>query len=168
MGGRKAPSRYELQKVKNKHRRIAEDVVLGGKDKDIAAKHGVTPQMVAYTRESALVQQYLGFMEGAIQADTLELAREIRELAPYALRVMETIMLNPSTDNKLRAGLAQDILDRAGHGAVKQMAVAHGHLSAADIDDIKKRARNAGVVSSGSEAAEEATYTEIDDADKGE
>lgn len=121
--------------------------MLGGTDKDIAKKHGVTPAMVAYTRESALVKQYLGFMEGAIQADTLELAREIRELAPYALRVMETIMLNPASDDKLRAGLAQDILDRSGHGAVKKMAVAHGQLTSSDIAEFKERARSAGVVS---------------------
>lgn len=146
--GRTAPTTYQLKKVKSIHRRIAEKVAIGMKDKDIAQVHGVSAQMVRYTRNDPMVKQYLGMVEGAIAADVLAVQEEIIELAPYALRVIEQIMLDNGTPAKLRLDAARDLLDRAGLGGVKK--VAHQNtdmLHKADIDEIKARAKQAGIVS---------------------
>jgi hypothetical protein len=145
--GRKSPASYQLQKLKSVHNRIRDLVFLGESNKAIADKLGVSTQMVAYTRASPLVRKQLGIMEGAASANALEVAHHIQELAPFALATLETIMLNPGSDAKIRRGIAEGLLDRAGHSAVKQVAVAHAPMSNSQaIKEIKERAINSGII----------------------
>ena len=139
--------KYKLQKMKDRHKRIAERVAAGQKDTEIARDLGVTPQMVAYTRESPIVQGYLQAVSGAMEKRALDIGGEIRALAPYALATIEDVMLNPHNDPKVRLNAAQDLMDRAGHGAVKKVAVGHGQLTEDDINDIKARARGSNMIS---------------------
>ena len=145
--GTEAPGVYQLQKMKDIHRRIAEGIFVGEKDKDIAGRLGVSTQMVAYTRESPIVQRYLGLLNGAASADALDVAQELRGLSPYAVKVMEVLMLDPGSGGRLRFDIGKDILDRAGHGATHKLAVQHSnYMSDDDIKEIKMRARRDGPV----------------------
>jgi hypothetical protein len=144
--GRAAPGAYQLKKMKSIHKRIAEQVAVGSNDKTIAESLGVTTQMVAYTRKSRIVQEYLGLLEEDIRDDAIDVAREIQELSPFAIRTIETTMLDPLTDRKLRTELAKDILDRAGHSPVHRSEGIVAHMTRNDIEEIKQRARSSGVV----------------------
>ena len=145
--GRKSPGSYQLKKMKAVHRRIAEHAALGLPDKDIATLVGVSPKTVSYTRNSKVVQDYMDILEKAAQGQTVDTLTELRELAPFAARTLEVLMLNPNTDDKIRASVAQDLLDRAGYAPVKKVATAHMNvLDTKDIAEIKQRAREAGVM----------------------
>jgi len=161
--GRTSPGSYQLKKMRAVHRRIAEHAALGMKDKDIAAVVGVTPQTVSYTRKSQVVQDYMDILESAAAGQTIDTLKELRELAPFAARTLEILMLNPNTDDKIRASVAQDLLDRAGYAPVKKVATAHMNvLDTQDIKDIKKRAREAGVMLTSPDASS-VTALDIDD-----
>ncbi len=62
-------------------------------------------------------------------------SEQLGDLVPKAMRVLEEV-LDESSDDKVRISAARDILDRAGHGAVKKsqvdMTVTSGGV---DVDD---------------------------------
>jgi hypothetical protein len=115
---------YTLQEIQDSHREIARLLVMGVKSVDIADALGVTPAMVSYTKNSPVVK---------------------REIAPRALEVMEALM--DESNDAIKAKIAADLLDRAGHGAVKNINVhsLSAHLSKDDILEIKNRARQIGL-----------------------
>jgi hypothetical protein len=82
-------------------------------------------------------------MRGAIDADTIDLSKEIRSHAPKALELLISILETPAPlDQKTQVKVAMDLLDRAGYAAPKYVygQFAHAHLTASDIDEIKDRA----------------------------
>lgn len=85
-------------------------------------------------------------MHAARDIDAVDISQEIKALAPAAVKVLEELMDNDLPNIKLKA--AQDVLDRAGFAAVKtiQTANIHAHLTREDIDDIKKRAKDIGLL----------------------
>jgi hypothetical protein len=103
--------------------------------------------MVSYTLRSPIVKEQLKNMHAARDIDAVDIAQEIKALAPAAVKVLEELMESELPNIKLKS--AQDILDRAGFAAVKtiQTANIHAHLTKEDIDDIKKRAKDIGLCS---------------------
>jgi len=150
--GKKAPGTFQLQKMRAKHRRIAEDVAVGMSDREVAKRHKVSPQTVANTRKSPVVMAYLGIVEGAIAAERLGVAREMDEISPFAVRTLEVLMLDRNVDDRLRAKIAHDFLDRTGHTPVKKMAIAHASITDDDLADINRRA---GIVDVDAEVKED-------------
>jgi methionine salvage enolase-phosphatase E1 len=113
---------------------------------DIADHLNVSPVMVSYTLRSPIVKEQLKNMQSARDLDAVDIASEIKALAPAAVKVLEELMDSDLPNIKLKS--AQDILDRAGFAAVKtiQTANIHAHLTKEDIDDIKKRAKDIGLM----------------------
>lgn len=154
------PDYHELKKMKQIHHEIALLAITGKKRKDIANTLGVTPQMVTYTLQSELVQRKLRLLRGARDAEALDVQGRVRELAPLALDELEQILINPNTENREKRMIAQDILDRAGHGAIQKHADVSDKLTTEDLDDIKKLARENGMVVSNADI-EDAEYTDV-------
>ena len=142
--GRRSPTRkaYEISHMTERHHEIARRLLLGQGNKEIASAMGITPQMVSIVRNSGCVREKLTTMSGARDLDSVDLAKEIRELAPKALQVMEEIMDDTSAPKHVRLAAARDMLDRAGFAPVKKLDVNSSHvvLSATDIEAMKKRA----------------------------
>ena len=88
----------------------------------------------------------LSIMRGARDADTLDLAKEIRDIAPDALDLLKNIITGEGDGEKasiaLRARTAESNLDRAGYAAPKRLLTEniHGHFTSEDIENLKKRA----------------------------
>lgn len=101
-------------------------------------------------------------MRAFADMDAVEVQKEIQALAPYALNVMEELMLDRTTKQEVRAKLAGSILDRAGHGAIRKHQVLTGHLTKEDMDEIKKEAAQyAPIRRNGSAEVEDAEVIEI-------
>jgi hypothetical protein len=87
-------------------------------------------------------------MRGARDADTVDLAKEIIEIAPVAMNLLKDIIrgendgVNASIG--LRAKEANGMLARAGFGVPQrvQSESVNVHLTSADIANIKDRARS--------------------------
>ena len=81
-------------------------------------------------------------MHSERDAHCVDVALHIKELAPKALAVLEDVLDNEDASLGLRSKVAQDLLDRAGHGALNkfQTQVSHIHMTRDDIEQIKQTA----------------------------
>lgn len=86
-------------------------------------------------------------MQGARDAYTIDIARDIREFAPKALDLLKEILQGEGTSGQLaspalKVSVAKDLLDRAGYAPIKSIDVrsVHAHLTKEDIEEMKKRA----------------------------
>ena len=147
MGRQPATERkYKIERMWEIHKEIARRVFVGQTNIDIAQELNVTPAMVGYTRNSPIVKRQLDEMGAARDIDCVDVAKRIEELAPYALDTLEALLA--SDHEAMQFKVATDLLDRAGHGAVKNINLRSSnlHLTADDLSDIKSRARQVGIV----------------------
>ncbi len=153
---------YTLKEIQDSHREIARLLVTGMKHVDIAEMLGVTPAMVSYTANSPVVKRQLENLRAARDIDAVEVANRIQALAPVALDVLEDLM--EASADETRRKIAESMLDRAGHGAVRNVRLESlsMHLSMADIVEIKNRAKEIGLcVVEAIEAIEDASVSAI-------
>lgn len=130
-----------------RHHAIAKRVALGQTNKEIAAALGCTPQTVSNVRNDPMVKTVIDKLVLQSEVATVDVATQIRELAPKALEVAKTLMESENVSATVRSGLARDLLDRAGYAAPKQLQVVSTQLTSSDIEELKNRARGSGVVS---------------------
>ena len=147
--GRRVPAEerkaFTVETIWNTHREIMRLALLGMKQADIARELGLSEVMVSYTLNSPVVKRQMDVMQSARDIDAVDVAKRIQDVAPRALEVMEELLEEGNDAIKLRA--ATDILDRAGHAAVRtirtqSLAV---HLNKEDLEEIKQRAREIGL-----------------------
>lgn len=144
---------FEVSHMWEVHHEIVRRRLLGQKVVNIARDLGVSEAMVSYTLNSPVVRDKLSIMKGARDAETLDLAKRIRENAPKSLKLLEEIIEGEVDGTPvgvtLRAREANTMLARAGYGPITNIkgAVAHAHFTGEDIKEIKKRAIESGVKS---------------------
>lgn len=136
---------FAVTEMWNTHREIARLASTGMKGADIARELGVTEVMVSYTLNSPIVKRQLDQLHAARDMDAVDVAKRIHEVAPRALERMEELLESETESIAFRA--ASDILDRAGHAAVKTLRTENLaiHLNKEDLDEIKQRARSIGL-----------------------
>ena len=127
---------------------IARRLLLGQKNVDIARDLGCTAQTVSNVRNSPVVKDKLAIMSAARDAGTIDLAREIADLAPLALqRVKEALETGQVMGRELN-GIsilkeANQLLDREIGKPTQRVDTRniHGHFTMEDLDRIKARAK---------------------------
>lgn len=144
---------WDIKNLWERNHEILRLIFLGWKDSGIAQELQVTKTTVSNTRNSTLGQKKLQIMRDARDADSLDVGQRLAELAPKAVEIYEEI-LEEESDQRLRKATADTILkDILGHEAPKRVEgkFAYAHLTKEDLDDIKKRnkeaAAAAGIVS---------------------
>jgi len=152
---------YQIEQMWSVHHEITRLALIGMKQVDIANHLNISPVTVSYTLRSPIVQEQLKNMRAVRDLEAVDISKEIQELAPKAVKVLETLLDDSVANIQLKA--AQDILDRAGFAAVKTIRTEnlHAHLTADEILDIKKRAREVGLLT-------DIITTEAQDADSQE
>lgn len=137
---------YQIEQMWELHHEVCRLALIGMKQIDIANHLGVSPVMVSYTLRSPIVQRQLSQLKAVRDLEAIDVSKEIQELAPRAVKVLEELMENELPNIKLKA--ATDVLDRAGHAAVRTLRTEniHAHFTADEISDIKKRAREVGLL----------------------
>ena len=144
---------FEVSRMWEVHKEITRLLLLGYKNVEIAERLGVSEVMVSYTRNSKVVEDKLEVMEGARDADTVDLSIEIKRKAPIALALLEEVMkgekgLGTVASPALRVKTAENWMDRAGYAVNRGNSGVqlHAHFDAQDILELKKRALESGVV----------------------
>jgi hypothetical protein len=119
---------------------------MGMKSIDIATHMGLSPVTVSYTLNSPIVRRQLEQMQAVRDLGCIDIAKQIAELAPRAVAVLETMLDNELPNVALKA--AESILDRAGFAAVQRIKqdISISHFSAGEIADIKNRAKDVGLL----------------------
>jgi len=144
---------FEVSDMWEVHHEIVRRLVLGQKAVDIARDLNISGQMVSYVRNSPVVKDKLELMKGARDAETIDLAKRIREDAPEALRLLEDIIAGEVDGQEvginLRAREANAMMNRAGYAPVTNIkgSIVHEHYVAEDIEAIKQRAIDDGLKS---------------------
>ena len=144
---------YEVSEMWDVHHEIVRRLLIGQKVVNIAKDLKVSEAMVSYTRNSPVVREKLEIMKGARDAETIDLAKRIRENAPQSLRLLEDIISGEvdgtSVPLNMRRQEANMMMNRAGFAPVQTIkgAILHGHYTSEEIDDIKKRAVEDGLKS---------------------
>lgn len=154
--------KYQVKAIWNQHHEIMRLSLCGWKQADIARHLGVSEAMVTYTLNSEIVRKQMAIMRGARDAEALDVAIEIKRLAPLALKRLEEVLSDETAQARLRVEVAKDLLDRAGYAPVKQIEgkMLNMHLTAEDIEDIKNRAKAAGMISNN--VVDKQVYEEIE------
>ncbi len=144
---------WQVTEMWELHHEIARRLLLGQKNTVIAQALNCHPQTISLIRNSPVVQDHLDLMKGAADANAVDVAQRITEMAPEALDVLKEVLEAKETASlSLRAKVAGDILDRAGHSAIRTVRTEgiHAHLTSDDLERIKARAlekaRDAGIV----------------------
>lgn len=140
--------RYEITHLWDRHKAILRLLVQGWSNKQIAMHLGISPQTVSIVRNSALAQEHLAHLHDLADLECSSMNARLAANAPVALEVLEEMMTSPATEEKTRAKIALGLLDRAGFGPSQKTLHKHQHMhvTPADIEDIKRRAREAGMV----------------------
>ena len=152
---------WQVSKIWDQHEEIIRRLTVGQKNVDIARAMDLTETQVSNVRNSPIIQERLAIMKGARDASTIDIARDIREFAPKALKLLKEIVQGEGTTGQLaspglKARVASDFLDRAGYAPIKSIDVrsVHAHLTREDIEELKSRATqmNAPLAQAGAEA----------------
>jgi hypothetical protein len=141
-------SGYKVSKLWEIHKETLRLLVLGKTVEDVASELDLDPVSVQNLRKSPLGKAYIAKLTMKADEVVMQTAERISRLAPKALTILRDIMSDGDQSSSLRVKVAMDMLDRAGLAAVKKVdsRIVSAHLSAEDIEELKGRARSAGVL----------------------
>lgn len=148
--GRRLPSNepraYEISEMRAVHFRMVELAFLGYKENAIAEILGRSSQNVTDVLNSELAQAHLAGLQEARDENSISVAKQIKELAPEALRLIKTSLIRKNQDlindpemkiDSLHTRIAMEVLDRTGHGAPKTQVPLNLHLTKTHITNVK-------------------------------
>lgn len=140
--------KYQIQQLWDLHHEIIRLALLGWKHLEIARELGVTGATVSNCLNSEIGRRHLELMRNARDAESIDLATEIRNNAPRAFKLLMELMDDDTTATKERIAIAMDNLNRAGYMPPKVVEghFIHAHLTRQEIDEIKSRARESGMM----------------------
>lgn len=127
-----------------RHREIIRRLVAGDKQVDIARDLNMTQGRLSIICNSPAFQNQLRRISEGADEVAKDVQTRIQELSNDAITVLETAILNGKAEGlnlKTRAAIAQDVLDRAGHGSVKKVQSVDIVLTGNDIEEMRSRAR---------------------------
>ena len=151
-------SRVSCQKngatnIWDRHHEIARRLLPGHANKDIAKDLGITKEMVSMVRNSPVVKDKLACMQVARDAQAVDLAAEIANLAPVALqKLKEALEGGKVNGQQLNAtaivNVANSILDRDQGKPTQRVETRnlHGHFTIDDINRMKEKAATSGAI----------------------
>ena len=159
--------RFEVQAMWNITQEIMRLHILGIKNVKIANKLNITAVTVSNALNSSLVRKQVAIMQAARDVDTVNISRRILELAPKAIDVMEEVMASESETGAVRLRAATELLNRNSETApVRRLEASGGfdhYLRGKHIEEVKKLAKERGLIGTSSkEPIEEASFETID------
>ena len=139
---------HEIKQVWQRNHEILRLALLGHKYVDIAAVLGISAQTVSNTLNSQLGMEKLSEMRAQRDAESIEVAEEVKKLFPKALEIYDKILYDETGEISLELHLkaANNVLmDLGGHRAPTKIQgqFVHGHLTADDLNKIKERGKEA-------------------------
>ena len=143
---RRVPGVGEMTEL---HHEICRHVLLGMKNVDIAAKLHCTPQTVSNVRNSPIVKRRLRELQNARDCVAINFAAECQARASRAFEILDEALMDDTGEVPLQMRLkeANNLLDRVERveGIGQRNLHLHAHLTADDIEQLKKRALDAGL-----------------------
>jgi predicted transcriptional regulator len=121
LGGAKA----QIKEIRARHQAIMRLHLIGVSQKDIAEVLEISPQMVSIVQNSDIYRAEIGKLQrqatDKVVEETADLHKRIERLAGKSLDVLDDILNDALADNKLKADVAFDILDRGGYKSAQKV-----------------------------------------------
>ena len=133
-----------------RHKEIIRRLIAGDRQKDIADDLGMTYGRMSIICNSPAFMSQLRRMSEDADSQALSVQDRIKVLSEDAMSIMEDVLQQGDKLNvpiKTQISVAQDVLDRAGHGAVKKVHnLNESVLNADDLEDM--RVKHAKIIES--------------------
>jgi len=138
---------FQIAELQERHHEVARRLVLGEKPKDIAKALNLCYQTIVSVKNSPILQEQIKLLSGARDAEVVDVAKQIRDLAPKCVKVLNDAIEDDETPQALKIKTSLAILDRAGHSVPKNVNLMASHrlVSARDLEMIKSRALQIGL-----------------------
>ena len=147
-----------LNQLRSRHREIARLKHQGVAPKEIAARLEMSVATLYQIFADPLFKAHVDSLEDASDGAVIS-ARKI--LADGAIRAAERIVdMIETPDEKVALSAAKDVLDRSGYAAQTANFHAHLHMNSDDIERLKERAKQLGLVAPKEEAPNERDLTQ--------
>ena len=143
--------KYELTHMWERHHEIVRLAVMGLPEVKIASILKCSPQNISDTLNSTIVKDKLAKMRLSRDNMAVDVGDRLRKLAPAAVAKVKEVM--EKGDMRTSFAAAKDILDRTGYVAPQRIDVRKmvAHVTSDDIERIKQRQRDKGVLVEGGE-----------------
>lgn len=127
-----------------RHKSIARDVVAGERPVDLARKYSMTQSRVSIIMNSPAFKKYVAELRSRVEVGLADIRKTINKGAQKGVELMmDTLKGTGAVDDstKFRVKLAQDFLDRDGHGKIQKVQSQSTHviLNAERIEQLKQR-----------------------------
>ena len=123
-----------------RHKEIMRRLVAGDRQVDIAREMQMTQSRMSIICNSPAFKTQLERLSMGADNNALDVQDRVTALSSDAMSVLEDVLQNgEGVPKKLQVDVARDIMDRAGHGAVKKTATITATLGADDIAEMHKR-----------------------------
>jgi hypothetical protein len=138
---------FNLSELQAQHHEIARRLVIGQKPKEISVALGCSYQSIINIKNMPVVQEQINLLSGARDAEVVDIAKQIRDLAPKCVKVLENILDDEDAHDSLKLKASLSVLDRAGHSVPKNITtnVTHRIVSDHELALIKQRAAEIGI-----------------------
>lgn len=149
---RENSTRRQPKMLSDRYHQILRLHLLGYKNREIAVRLGIAESTVSIALNSNLGRCYSAMQRAELDGTAIEAAREIRNLAAKAVKLIEGVMESEEAPASVRLRAAQDILDRAGFSAPKQREIEASpvSLTTEELDELKRmaveRAQESGLI----------------------
>lgn len=129
-----------------RHREIIRRLIAGDRQVDIATDLKMSQSRMSIICNSPAFKSELERKSLGADSNALDVQDRVTALSIDAMSVLEDVLQNgEALPKKLQVEVAKDIMDRAGHGAVKKTAAVTATLTAEDLAEM--RSRNEKVIS---------------------
>lgn len=123
-----------------RHKEILRRLVAGDRQVDIARDMQMTQSRMSIICNSPAFKTQLERLSLGADNNALDVQDRVTALSSDAMSVLEDVLQNgEGIPKKLQVDVARDIMDRAGHGAVKKTATITATLGADDIAEMRQR-----------------------------
>jgi hypothetical protein len=142
-------ARRDSYAVPERHREIARLKALGYTNTAIAETMSMSVAGVQNVLSVDAVRDQVATLQEGRDEATKDITERIQGMCGDAVEYMERIVKNDiEVSHSLKFKVAESILDRAGHGKIQKNLFfgATAHLTADDVEELKERARAAGVM----------------------
>ena len=137
--GEQGPSQ-PLTHLWERQKEIMRRLVAGDRQVDIAREMQMTQSRMSIICNSPAFKTQLERLSMGADNNALDVQDRVTALSSDAMSVLEDVLQNgEGLTKKLQVEVAKDIMDRAGHGAVKKTATITATLGADDIAEMRQR-----------------------------
>jgi hypothetical protein len=140
---------FRVAEMNDLHHEISRRLVLNERPKKIAKELECSYQTVINVKNSPVVQEQMAIMRGAIDAETVDIGRQIRNFLPECVKILKEITEDADADPKLRSRNCLSLLAIEGYSPQKSVNIkgSHLHLTGTELQKIKERGVQLGLAS---------------------